>query len=148
GIAPKSIILPIDFMGENGGDEISAVSALKYAVARGVKIINSSWVTPCSKLLRDTLQSFSAYNVLIVNSAGNQGRFLTEELSFSSNVSGKNIVNVGSLDKAGNRSSFSNYGAYINFYAPGEGLLTFWGPRISEGSGTSFSAAIVSGAAA
>jgi subtilisin family serine protease len=148
GLAPQSEILPIDFMGEDGGDEVSAVAAIDYAVSRGVKIINNSWVTPCSQLLRSTLNKHSKEDVLIINAAGNQGRLLDGDKNFSSNIVVSNLISVGSVDRMGKRSSFSNYGNHILFYAPGEGMLTFFGPRVSESAGTSFSAAVVSGAAA
>ncbi len=148
GVAPKARILPIDFMNESGGDEIDAVKAIDYAISRGAKIINNSWVTPCSRLLKVTLENHSQKNVLFVNAAGNQGKELSAKLSYSSNIPGINLISVGSLDRVGQRSIFSNYGQHIRFFAPGEGILTFYGLQVSESSGTSFSAAIVSGAAA
>lgn len=148
GVAPESIILPIDFMNEEGGDEVSAVNAINYAIERGAKVINNSWVTSCSHLLRSQLEEYSGNNVLIVNAAGNQAKFLSDDLQFSSNVRGKNLVNVGSITPFGQRSSFSNYGEEIILHTIGEGILTFSGIMMKESSGTSFSAAIVSGAAA
>lgn len=150
GIAPRSRILPIDFMDENGGDEVDALEAINYAIERKVNIINNSWVHPCSKVLRQAFSKWSENDVLITNAAGNQGEYLSSNSAFSSNVTGTNLMNIGSFDRLGRLASFSNSGPNIHLYAPGTEILTlnFQLDSLVLRAGTSYSAAIVSGAAA
>ena len=62
----------------------------------------------------------------------------------------RHVIGVGSSNNLDQRSAFSNYGnGLVRVSAPGEGLVTpFPGGRYAVVSGTSFSAALVSGGAA
>jgi hypothetical protein len=57
-------------------------------------------------------------------------------------------INVGSVNRNGERSSFSNWGPSVDLFAPGSNILFTYksGPKLAEG--TSFSAAIVAGGVA
>jgi subtilisin family serine protease len=83
--------------------------------------------------------------VICVASAGNAGE---ETLVFPSAF--RHVIGVGSTNNHDRRSAFSNYGnGLVRLSAPGEGLVTaFPGGRYAVVSGTSFSAALVSGGAA
>ncbi len=154
GVAPSAKILPIDIMGAGGGSEADAILAIDYAIARGARIINNSWSVACSFALRDKYSSWLSNDILMVHAAGNDGRTIKSESSNSSNFKAANYISVGSLDDDGYRAAFSNYGPNIDLYTFGEDLHIsgpFWmrsGDVKSLGSGTSYSAAIVSGVAA
>ncbi len=151
-IAPQAQILPIDFMTAAGGTEFHAHQSIEYAISRDAKIINNSWSANCSSLLKKSFVEWSQQNVIFVNAAGNVPiDVYANEVTPSSFIS-PNIINVGSSDEVNARSSFSGFGKTITLYAPGE-LIPIVYP--SSGwdqsqaiSGTSFSAAIVSGSAA
>ena len=60
-----------------------------------------------------------------------------------------NVISVGSVSPAGQQSTFSNFGPdLVQIGAPGEALITTYpGQHYAQVWGTSFSAALVSGAA-
>ena len=152
GMAPRSQIIPIDFMNETGGTEFHAQQAISYALARHANIINNSWSTNCSELLKSSFSSWKGENVVFVNAAGNSPVDVSENEITPSSVVAPNVINVGSVDESGHRSSFSGFGQTVTLFAPGE-LIPVLFPEsgldlIKSTSGTSFSAAIVSGAAA
>lgn len=59
------------------------------------------------------------------------------------------VISVGSIDGAGNKSSFSNYGDWVDICAPGTGVLsTLPSNKYGKMSGTSMACPHVSGVAA
>lgn len=154
GVAPKVKILPLDFMDSHGGTEAAAIRAIDYAIQREVNIINNSWTLLCSQLLQAKYQEWSTKNVLLVNASGNDRMLLTPQSYSSSNFLAPNYISVGSIDLDYKRARFSNYGPNILLYTFGVDLVTtgrFWMPfenQTTHSSGTSYSAAIASGAAA
>lgn len=84
---------------------------------------------PHSDALDDALLKISQ-TTTIVAPAGDEGE---EACNYSPN--GKHIIKVGSSNKNGYLSDFSNRGSCINLYAIGEGILTM--------DGSTYSAAIV-----
>ncbi len=153
GVAPSSKILPIDFMDGTGGDEFTAIAGIDYAVSRRARIINNSWISPCSYLLKEKYGKWDAQGVLLINAAGNHGLDLNQHPEYSSNYVGPAFLSIGSIDNSQLRASFSNYGPSVLLYAPGTNIFvaksySHFPTTLLQVSGTSFSAAIVSGAAA
>ena len=146
-VAPTAKIMPLTVFGADGkGDLYDVVRAIYYAVDHGATVINMSFsLEQWSKELVRALNYASDHNVVCVASAGNGGQ---ETMVFPSGFRG--VISVGSTDSLNHRSLFSNYGrAAVRLFAPGEGLVTsFPGNRYALVSGTSFSTALVSGAAA
>jgi subtilisin family serine protease len=58
------------------------------------------------------------------------------------------VIAVGSMDDEGRRSSFSSFGDHVALCAPGERIVSAGISGIREGSGTSYAAPFVTGAAA
>jgi subtilisin family serine protease len=146
-VAPTAKIMPLTVFGADGkGDLYDVVRAIYYAVDHGATVINMSFsLEQWSKELVRALNYAADHNVVCVASAGNGGQ---ETMVFPAGFRG--VISVGSTDSQNHRSLFSNYGkAAVRLFAPGEGLVTsFPGNRYALVSGTSFSTALVSGAAA
>jgi len=146
-VAPTTQIMPLTaFTADGAGDVFDVVRAIYYAVDHGAKVINMSFSLQnwSAELLR-AVNYANEHDVICVASAGNNGE---ETLVFPSAF--RHVIGVGSSNNLDQRSAFSNYGnGLVRLAAPGEGLITaFPGGRYAAVSGTSFSAALVTGAAA
>lgn len=152
GIAPGAQILPLDIMSGANGNEFDAKRAVDYAVKMKANIINNSWTITCSYLLASTFQQYENDNIIFVNSAGNVPIDVLENRVMLASLDLANFLNVGSTNLYGKLSNFSGYGKTINIWSPGEQVPVLALNRaenvITKASGTSVSAAIVSGAAA
>lgn len=151
-IAPQSKILPVDFINGESGTEFHAKQAIDYALMRGANIVNNSWATPCSSLLRKSFEEWQDRNVIFVNAAGNMPIDVRVQQLIPPSLDWSNLINVGSTDPSGHVSRFSGYGSTVRLYAPGENIPVLSrmteANRYATSAGTSLSAAIVSGAAA
>ncbi len=152
GIAPAAKILPIDIMTGASGSEFDAKRAVEYAIQMKAHIVNNSWTITCSHHLASSFKSHEADNVIFVNSAGNLPIDVLENQVMPSSLDLANFLNVGSTSLYGRLSRFSGFGRTINIWAPGEQVpvlaLGSISSSESKASGTSVSAAIISGAAA
>jgi subtilisin family serine protease len=91
--------------------------------------------------------------ILVVNSAGNDGETDWKKISFPADADG--IISVGSVSSSNKKSSFSSFGPSSDnrvkpeLVALGEGVNVVMGDgSLRSGSGTSFSAPIITGMAA
>ncbi len=146
-VAPTARIMPLTTFGPDGsGDVFNIERAIYYAVDHGANVINMSFSLEnwSAELLR-AINYANEHDVICVAAAGNSGE---ETLVFPSAF--RHVIGVGSTNNLDRRSTFSNYGnGLVQLAAPGEGLITaFPGGRYAAVWGTSFSAALVSGAAA
>ncbi len=152
GIAPAAKILPLDIMSGANGNEFDAKRAVDYAVQMKANIINNSWTITCSYYLASTFKQYENDNIIFVNSAGNVPLDVYDNRVMLASLDLANFLNVGSTNLYGKLSSFSGYGRTINIWSPGEQVPVLTLNRaenvITKASGTSVSAAIVSGAAA
>jgi subtilisin family serine protease len=131
-------------------------AAIRYAVAHGARIINLSIGGPStSKTERAAMRYAVAHGVLVVTAAGNDHGMgnpveypaaLLQPVG-SNGAGGSGLVVAASEQRA--RAGFSGSGSWISLAAPGVGIYGAFGHgRYGHGSGTSFAAAEVSGAAA
>ena len=126
-------------------EEDDVAEAVVYAVKNGCRIINMSFGDPAfSFLLRDAIEFARQNGVLVVAAAGNNGN--TQPMypaAFNATLA------VGATDSQNRRTTFSTYGDFIDLVAPGQDILTTEiGGSYGALSGTSFSAPMVSAAAA
>ena len=146
-VAPTARIMPLTaFAPDGSGDVFNVVRAIYYAVDHGANVINMSFsLADWSAELVRAVNYANEHDVICVASAGNNGE---ETLVFPSAF--RHVVGVGSSNNLDLRSTFSNFGnGLVYLAAPGESLITpFPAGRYAAVSGTSFSAALVSGAAA
>ena len=162
-------IMPLKVANFIGQARSSAVAAaIFYAVDHGARVINLSLG---SELVTDLERSAAEYardhGVLIIVSAGNKG----SNLAYAGYASLPGVLIVGASDIDGERAGFSNFGPKLAVLAPGVDILSLRARDTdfialthpldySEGSaivgdeghyyrasGTSFSAALVTGLA-
>ena len=144
GIAPNVQIMPLRVLNEVGlGSYSNIANAIVYAVDNGADIINLSLAGPTSSVILEAAVSYAVDSgVVVIAAAGNFGR----EGAFYP-AAYPSVIAVGSVDPVTlAQSSFSNFGADIDVWAPGRDILTTNMLGDYEFvSGTSFAAPIVSG---
>jgi subtilisin family serine protease len=152
GAAWRGKIMPIkvlDFEGKANDDDIAA--GITYAVDRGASVINLSLGGPgASTTLQSAVDYATSRNVVVVAAAGNDGtKGVTIATTPHFPAACNGVISVGSTDTAGNHSTFSSYGNWVDVVAPGESIAstarpTFASPaQYNTGSGTSFSSPLV-----
>jgi hypothetical protein len=159
GLAGGAMLLPVRVLAaamEPGHPKRLGVGALpdidegmKVAVDMGADCINMSFGTPASSVPagppphQDVVAYASARGCVLVAAMGNSGR---DELYWPAAF--PDVIAVGSVDDAGRRSRFSTFGQHIALCAPGERIFSAARYGYSSGSGTSYAAPFVTGAAA
>jgi subtilisin family serine protease len=144
GIAPTSEIIAIRQVSTWSSSLILAFQVAKLMKA---DVINCSWVLPflssiTSLVIEDIASASNAPTIVV--SAGNSG----EEACKINQLSAlDSVVVVGSINKNGEVTSFSNYGECVDYYAPYSIASTSRNGYANFG-GTSSSAAIISGVVA
>jgi len=152
GAAPGASIMPIRAFKADGSASLSdIVAAIYYAVNNGAQVINMSFSTQDDPSLEDAIETAAAKGVLCVASADNTNNNAAVYPA-AYNDKDQQVIGVGSVDSMTGlfKSSFSEFGQpSVDLYAPGENLVAaFPGNHFALVSGTSFSSALVSGAAA
>jgi subtilisin family serine protease len=145
-VAPDAVIMPVKAFASDGTATMSQVIAgIYYAVSRKSDIINMSFSTQQgSDELKKAIAFAVARGVICVSSVGNDAKEVTVYPAGYDST-----IGVGATNNSDGRSSFSNYGSTVTLAAPGEGVIsTYPRGRYAAGWGTSFSAPLVTGAAA
>jgi thermitase len=145
-VAPSAKIMPLKAFNANGtSNEADIIRAIYYAADNGATVINMSFGLPAiSDALMKAINYATRKGVVCVASVGNDGKTtLLYPAAFG------NVIGVASVDAQNQTSVFSNRGPdMVTVAAPGESLVTTYpGNHYASVSGTSFSAALVSGAA-
>lgn len=169
GIAWDCRILPLKASDLYGDMTLGAIaSAVDYAVARHVAVINMSFGTTdptAAAVLQAMVNEAAAANIVVVASAGNTG---TDTPTWPAACD--SVVAVASTNASNLRSTWSNWGWYVDCCAPGEEVVstlarnyvydyysfayfeTYFGfdgmHAYMSNSGSSFAAPLVSGAVA
>jgi type VII secretion-associated serine protease mycosin len=154
GVAPDVTILPIR-CGTSVGDEGPGVltpermaDGIRAAVDGGATVINVSASTTVQNPELEAAVRYAAdRDVVLVASAANRaedGNQVTYPASYPS------VIAVGAVDQTGKRAEFSEIGPYVSLVAPGVDVVSLGpsGPGQWQGSGTSYAAPFVAGAAA
>ncbi|OKO68993.1 S8 family serine peptidase, partial [Bradyrhizobium sp. NAS96.2] len=149
GSAPEVRILAIRAFGAvaDGAESTSYVilRSLDYAVAHGAQIVNMSFAGPKDALVERAVAATAVRDVVLVAAAGNAGAKSPPLYP----AAYPDVIAVSGIDAGDRLMAASNRGSYIALAAPGADLLV----PVPDGkyqlmSGTSFSAAFVSGIAA
>jgi len=149
GSAPAAKILAIRAFGvAHSGAESSSFVILKgldYAASHGAQIINMSFAGPKDALIERGIAAVAAKGIVMVAAAGNAGA-KSPPLYPAAN---ENVIAVSATDDQDRLFSASNRGGYVAVAAPGVDIfLPAPDDKYQMTSGTSFSAAYVSGIAA
>jgi hypothetical protein len=149
GSAPAARILAIRAFGvaPNGAQSTSFVilKGLDYAAAHGAQIVNMSFAGPKDALIERGIAAAAAKGIVMVAAAGNAGP-KSPPLYPAANAS---VIAVSATDAQDRLFAASNRGGHIAVAAPGVDIfLPAPDEKYQMTSGTSFSAAYVSGLAA
>lgn len=149
GSAPAARILAIRAFGvaASGAASTSFVilKGLDYAAAHGAQIVNMSFAGPEDGLIERGIAAAAARGILMVAAAGNGGP-KSPPLYPAANP---NVIAVSATDAQDRLFAASNRGSHIAIAAPGVDIfLPAPNEKYQMTSGTSFSAAYVSGLAA
>jgi hypothetical protein len=149
GSAPAARILAIRaFAAAPGGAESSSFVILKgldYAAAHGAQIVNMSFAGPKDPLIERGIAATAAKGIVMVAASGNAGP-KSPPLYPAANT---NVIAVSATDARDRLFAASNRGGHIAISAPGVDIfLPAPDEKYQMASGTSFSAAYISGLAA
>ncbi len=155
GACTTATIMPIRFLGANGGGNISdAVKGVQWAINHSADIINHSWsVTLYSQPLFDVLNDADQRGIIQVAAAGNfnydTAQRVTYPASFSTQI--PQLISVGNWsDSLQSLSANSNYSwSNVDIAAPGTDITSLYPlDNTNTQSGTSMAAPWISAAMA
>jgi subtilisin family serine protease/sugar lactone lactonase YvrE len=148
-------LVAIRFLGPGGGSTFGAIRSIEYAATAvpGLRLTNNSWGGGAySQAVIDMIALAQANGQLFIAAAGNSGLNADVYPMYPAAYPNSNIVSVASIDRFGQRSYFSNYGAVsVDIAAPGSDILSAWSTAdnaYNTISGTSMATPHVAGAAA
>lgn len=149
GSAPEARIVAIRaFGGTTGSAESSSyivLRSLNYAAEHGAQIVNMSFAGPKDAVIERAIAATAARGLVLIAAAGNAGA-KSPPLYPAANP---NVIAVSATDQQDKLFTASNRGNYIALAAPGVDIfLPAPDGKYQITSGTSFSAAYVSGVAA
>jgi subtilisin family serine protease len=149
GSAPAAKIVAIRAFGQSaGGAESNSyviLKALDYAVGHGAQIVNMSFAGPKDALIERGITATAASGEVMIAAAGNAGA-KSPPLYPAANP---NVIAVSATDAQDKLFAASNRGRHVALAAPGVDIfLPAPDDKYQMTSGTSFSAAYVSGLAA
>jgi type VII secretion-associated serine protease mycosin len=147
GVAPNVSIMPLKVLTESGGNMSSIDLAIRYAADHGAQVIGMSLGGNSVRfpfMMQAAVEYAYEKGCILVAAAGNDG---SSDLFYPAAFD--QVIAVSAIDENDQKASFSNYGNYIDFCAPGVNVLTTWpGGAYAYGNGTSFAAPFVTGVVA
>lgn len=143
GVAWNNPIIPIRITDTNCyGYYSSMISGITYAADNGARVANISFAIFNGAALSDAAQYMNDHGGWVVAAAGNSGKLE----NYSENPY---IISVSATGSTDSITSWSSYGPYVDFAAPGSSIYTTRnGGTYATTSGTSFSSPIVAGVVA
>lgn len=149
GVAPEATIYPVRFatrIEELDPDRIA--DAITAAVNHGARVLNLSFTLPDNRSSVGTaIQGALDRGVVVVASAGNEGISQPDMTPYPAAYPG--VLGVAAVDDEGQPLRESLPGEWVDIAAPGTNLLSLAPQELYQYvGGTSFAAALVSGAAA
>lgn len=146
GVAPKTKVIPIKVLDENGnGNLLDVAKGIRWAVEQKVDFITMSLGSPEPiQEVRKAIKFAKENGIVTFCAAGNAGP--THEIFYPANY--PETIGIGSIDSDFKRANFSCTGNDLDFLAPGVKIYSTI-PKSSYGilSGTSMSTPFVVGIA-
>jgi subtilisin family serine protease len=142
-VAPESQIMPLRVLNSDGvGSVFEVAEAIIYATDQGAQVLNLSLGTALqSQVLQEAVDYALSAGVMIVAAAGNLN---STEPQYPAADEG--VIAVAALDEQQLKTSFSNYGSWVDLATPGESIYsTFPVGGYGWWSGTSMATPFVSG---
>lgn len=129
GIAWKVQIMAVKVFPPNAAGSVSEIAAgVNYAVAHGAQIINASYGADSSSGFSQTelaaITGARNAGVIFVAAAGNASSNMDISRFYPASHALDNIISVGASNRRDEISSFSNYGAAVDLFAPGEDIVS------------------------
>ena len=148
GLADQARIMPVKLGNDTSFGDASIVAGIQYAVSHGAQVINLSFGGDFGNdpQIIAAIDTALADGVVVVAGAGNDAE-TGDSINPVADVPG--VLDVGSVDSNGLRSSYSHYGADVSVAAPGNAIeVGLTGDKYGEASGTSLATPWVSAEAA
>ncbi|HEY2134705.1 MAG TPA: S8 family serine peptidase [Xanthobacteraceae bacterium] len=145
GAAPAVHILAARAFSTTQGSTVSIIASLDWAAQQGARVVNMSFAGPSDPALGRSLAAAHQKGVVLVAASGNAGPKSPPLWP----AADPNVIAVTATDFDDHLFAMANRGAYVALAAPGVDILVANpGDTYKMESGTSFSAAFVSGVAA
>jgi PKD repeat protein len=155
GVAWSVPIMACCFLDSNGNGTISdAIACMDYARTNGAQVVNASWGTTnfTSQALYDAIDSLRQAGIIFVAACGNSSMNNDVTPIYPASYNLDNIIAVAATEPNDDLAAFSDYGpTNVSLGAPGVVIMSCWNGSDTDyetESGTSMSAAYVSGACA
>ncbi len=142
GVAPSAKILAVRAFGGSEGNTFSILKGLDWAATRAARIINMSFAGPADPAIQRSLEAATKRGIVLIAAAGNAGP-KSPPLYPAAHA---NVIAVTATDSEDRLFIGANRGRHVAIAAPGVDIVApAPGGGYQVASGTSFSAAEVSG---
>jgi subtilisin family serine protease len=129
-VAKRTTLLGVKVLSDSGSGSISGIiSGLNYVVsdARSRSCPNGAFANMSlggsySASLNSAAKGLIDNNIFLAVAAGNEN----QNAANVSPASEPTVCTVGATTSADAKASFSNYGALVDIFAPGQGILSTW----------------------
>ncbi|HEY1045006.1 MAG TPA: S8 family serine peptidase [Bacteroidia bacterium] len=138
-------ILPVSTSDSSSpGTIYNGYEGIVYAVDNGARVISLSWGSSYfSRIGKDVVADAVSAGAILVAAAGNSN---TNLATYPASYAG--VIAVGATDSFDRKAAFSNYGTWVDIFAPGVDIwssLTGTNQKYGYMSGTSMSCPMVAG---
>ncbi|RIJ69382.1 S8 family peptidase [Rummeliibacillus sp. POC4] len=138
---PQLKIVPVKVLDANGqGDVYSVVKGIYYAIDQDVDAMNMSFgIKDDIPIMKEAIDKAVDHGIMIIAASGNDS---TNTLDYPARY--PEVLAIGAYSKFEKRAPFSQYGANLDFVAPGENIWSSWiGDTYQYMSGTSMATPFV-----